>query len=70
MKTLYTRELKDGRRHVLIELRAGERRPIPAVDPDAFYKLSELHDEVFRGRVLENPTRVYWCSLGQKWEDA
>jgi hypothetical protein len=70
VKRLHTRNLKDGRRHVLIELAKGEPDPTPSVNPDAFYRLNDPMDDVVAGYMIENPQRVYWDSLTQKWIEA
>ena len=67
MKVKHTKELKDGRRHVLIELAKGELIPVPPVDPDAFYRLNDPMDDVVDGYLIKNPQRVCWDSLAQTW---
>jgi len=70
MLTLHIKTLKDGRRHVLIELDALEPLPVAPVKLHAFYRLNEPHDEIVQGFHISNPQRVCWDSLSQKWIDA
>lgn len=68
MKILHTKTLKDGRRHVLVELSKDEPNPSPSLDPKGFYKLNyPLEDEVIAGHLLTDLTPVHWCSATQKW---
>lgn len=71
MKVKHTKTLKDGRKHVLIELNAGESMPTPALNVDAFYKLNyPMDDQIVEGHLLFNPQRVYWDSVEQKWMES
>ena len=70
MKLKYTKVLKDGRVQVLIELGATEAFPVTALNADAYYRLNSPHDEIVQGHHITDPQRVYWDTLGQKWEDA
>lgn len=70
MKVRYTKTLKDGRRHVLVELAIGEPVPRAHINEDAFYRLNYPHDEIVQGHYINDPQRVYWDSLSQKWEEA
>jgi hypothetical protein len=71
MKIKHVKTLKDGRRHVLVELTKYDLMPVPPVDPDAFYRLNEpVHEDIVVGHIIQNPQRVYWDSLEQKWRDA
>jgi hypothetical protein len=70
MEVKHTKVLKDGRLHVLIELGPTEAMPVTPIDEDAFYRLNYPHDEIVQGHHIANPRRVYWDTLGQKWEDA
>ena len=70
MKVKYTKQLKDGRRHVLIELAPGELMPVRPINPDAFYRLNDPMDDVVGGYLIKNPQRVCWDSLTQKWIEA
>ena len=71
MKTLHVKPLKDGRRHVLIELLKGEDIPVAAIKPNAFYRLSDpMDDQIIAGYILHSPQRVAWCSFSQKWVES
>ncbi|CAB4241136.1 hypothetical protein UFOVP228_24 [uncultured Caudovirales phage] len=71
MKVLHTKTLKDGRRHVLMELSPHEKGHFAYIMPDAFYRLNEpMHEDIVIGHIIQNPQRVYWDSLEQKWIDA
>lgn len=70
MKVLHSKTLKNGRRHVLIELTPHEQLPVPPVDPDAFYRLNDPMDDVVGGYLIWKPQRVCWDSLTQKWIEA
>lgn len=65
MKTLHVKELKSGKRHVLVELDAGEK--LVAVHEDRFYKTGYPQEMVVSGHILTESVRVSWCSLGQEW---
>lgn len=65
MKIKHRRELKNGKRHVLVELDANET--LIAVNEDGYYKTGYPHEEVVRGHVLIDSAEVTWCSLGQEW---
>jgi hypothetical protein len=67
MKVLYEKTLKDGRRHALVELMPGEELEQP-LKADAFYRLQyPMDDQVYAGYILQNPERVVWDTLEQKW---
>lgn len=70
MRIKYTKVLKDGRIHVLLELGATEAFPVAPVNADSFYKLNYPHDEIVQGYHISNPQRVFWDTLSQKWEEA
>jgi len=70
VKVKHIKTLKDGRRHVLIELTEHEHMPVPSVDPDAFYRLNDPMDDVVGGYLIKNPQRVCWDSLTQTWIEA
>lgn len=67
MKIKYTKVLKDGRRHVLVELRPGEGMPSPAIEETAFYRLAYPPDDVVQGHHIKNLEKVYWDPLSQGW---
>lgn len=70
MKIKHTKVLKDGRRHVLVELGATEPLPVAPVKEDAYYQLNYPHDEIVQGLHIISPKRVFWDTLSQKWVDA
>lgn len=71
MKIKYKRVLKDGRIHVLIELGPTEAFPVEALDDNAYYRLNYPHDdEILQGYQINNPKRVYWDTIAQKWSEA
>ena len=70
MKIKYKRHLKNGNTHVLIELLPNEPMPIAPINDDAYYRLNYPHEEIVCGHHIKNPQRVYWDTLGQKWEEA
>jgi len=66
MKVKYTRQLKNGKRHMLVELSEGES--IFTVDAGKFYRLQyPMEDQVFAGHILEDPEHVVWDTYEQKW---
>jgi hypothetical protein len=71
MKIKYTKMLKDGRRHILVELSKGECEPVSPINIDGFYKLNyPMDDTIIAGHILSNPQRTAWDSYSQKWVDA
>lgn len=70
MRILNTKTLKDGRRHLLIEVSKNEADPVPALEEHGFYKPKyPMDDMIIEGRLLTNPQQVVWDSLEQKWLD-
>jgi hypothetical protein len=65
MKVKYRKELKNGKRHVLVELDEGET--LLTFDEDGYYKMGYPFDEVVRGNNITESSRVMWCVLEQKW---
>ena len=65
MKIKDRRELKNGKRHVLVELDANET--LVAIDADGFYKTGYPQEDVVQGHILIDSQRVTWCPLGQEW---
>ena len=65
MKIKHSKQLKNGKRHVLVELDEGEE--IQAFDEDGYYKLGYPLDEVVRGNNIIDSSRVMWCALEQQW---
>jgi hypothetical protein len=70
MKIKHTKTLKDGRRHVLIELGPTEAMPKPPLNEDAFYRLGYPCDDIVQGHHIKSPTRVYWDPFDQAWREA
>jgi hypothetical protein len=67
MRIRYERLLKNGKRHVLVELGEGEELAQP-IKEDRFYKLQyPLDDQVFAGHILKDPTPVVWDTFEQRW---
>ncbi len=66
MKIKYERQLKNGKRHILVELLPDES--IFSVDDDSFYRLEyPMEEQVFAGHILRDPQRVVWDTFEQKW---
>ncbi len=66
MKIKYERPLKNGKRHVLVELDAGES--IQSIHDDKFYRLEyPMEEQVFAGHILRNPEPVVWDTFEQRW---
>lgn len=68
MKLKNIKTLKDGRRHVLLELDISELLPVPQLQDDAYYKLGyPMDDTIIAGHILRDPQRIMWDSYSQKW---
>ena len=65
MKVLHRKELKSGKRHVLVELDPNET--LLAFDENAHYKTGYPHEEILCGRHIIEAEQVKWCVLGQEW---
>lgn len=65
MKVLHTKTLKNGKRHVLIELAEGEE--VMSFNEDEYYRLGGQVDDVVRGHVITESDHVVWCSIEQRW---
>lgn len=65
MKIKHERTLRNGKRHVLVELDEGEH--IMVVHPDKYYKTGYPIEEVVAGHIILDSVRVTWCSVGQEW---
>lgn len=67
MRVVHEKTLKNGKRHVLVELSRGESI-VPAIDRDAHYSLGEpLMGDIYAGHILADAYKVFWCSISQKW---
>ena len=53
------------KRRVVIELDADEEFGV--IEKDAYYRLG---GQIMPSHVLTDMSRVYWCSITQKWEEA
>lgn len=65
MKVRHRKELKNGKRHVLVELDANET--LIAFDENGYYRTGYPHEEVVRGHIILDAEQVSWCNLGQEW---
>jgi hypothetical protein len=65
MKVIHRKELKNGKRHALVELDASET--LVAFDEDGYYKMGHPFSEVVRGNHILESAQVTWCVLGQEW---
>ena len=71
MKILNTKTLKDGRKHLLIEISPNEKPPEPALESHKFYKLGyPMDDQIVEGYILQGLQRMHWDSYSQKWVEA
>lgn len=66
MKVKYSKTLKNGKRHVLVELDKGER--VVSFDEDQYYRLGGQVEDVVRGHVITEANQVVWCSVSQEWQ--
>ena len=55
------------RRRITIELQHDDEY-LMLFRPDSYYKLGGQVDDVVQGHVITESNNVYWCSIGQKWE--
>ena len=58
--------LKRGRR-VTVELSPGET--LFNVREGDYYRLGGQVDDIVQSHVIADMSRVYWCSITQKWEE-
>jgi hypothetical protein len=65
MKIRHSKQLNNGKRHVLVEL--DENETIHTFDEDGYYKMGYPFDEVVRGNNITEAQRVMWCVIEQKW---
>lgn len=59
--------LKRGRR-VTIELSHDEEYAV--LTHGAYYRLGGQVDDIVQSHVIADMSRVYWCSITQKWEES
>lgn len=70
MKLLHTKTLKDGRRHLLIEIPKGKSELL-YIPEGSFFKLGyPCEDTVVQSHHLKDVQRVCWDAYSQKWEVA
>jgi len=65
MKIKHEKQLKNGKRHVLVELDEGDK--LMCFHDDRFYRIGGQVDEVMAGYVITESDQVVWCSIEQKW---
>lgn len=66
MKVKYSKTLKNGKRHMLVELNEGER--VTSFDEAKFYRLGGQVEDVVKGHVITEANQVVWCSISQEWQ--
>jgi hypothetical protein len=59
--------LKRARR-ITLELAPGET--VGCIKEGGYYRLGGQVDDIVQSHVITEMTRVYWCSIAQKWEEA
>lgn len=57
---------KRGKRVVTVELDADEK--LMSFKDGNYYRLGGQVEDVVHGHVITESDRVYWCSVGQRWE--
>jgi hypothetical protein len=68
---------------VIIDVPATKKKPrmvtvalqhedevLMSVRPEKYYQLGGQVDDVVQGHVITESDAVYWCSIGQRWEEA
>jgi hypothetical protein len=65
MKVKHSRELKNGKRHMLVEL--DPRETIMTFNEDWYYRLGGQVEDIVQGHVLTESEHVIWCSIEQRW---
>jgi hypothetical protein len=56
------------KRRVVLELDHDEEYAV--LKNNAYYRLGGQVDDIVRSHVIADISRVYWCSITQKWEEA
>ncbi len=56
------------KRRVVIELDADEEFAV--IKEGAYYRLGGQVGDIMQSHVIAEMSRVYWCSITQKWEEA
>ena len=54
-------------RRVTVELHYHDE-VLMSFRPQSYYRLGNPIDDVILGDHIINSDRVYWCSIGQRWE--
>lgn len=66
MKTISSKQLKNGKFRTIVETDADEC--IQAVRNDSHYKLGyPMDDQIVASHILQGLDEVSWCSYSQKW---
>lgn len=56
------------KRRVVLELDHDEEFAV--LRNDAYYRLGGQMNDIVQSHVIGDMSRVYWCSITQKWEEA
>jgi lantibiotic modifying enzyme len=56
------------KRRVVLELDHDEEYAV--LKNNAYYRLGGQVDDIVQSHVIGDMSRVYWCSITQKWEEA
>jgi hypothetical protein len=56
------------KRRVVIELDHHEEQ-FAVLTHGAYYRLGGQVDDIVQSHVIADMSRVYWCSITQKWEE-
>lgn len=56
------------KRRVVLELNHDEEFAV--LQNGAYYRLGGQVDDIVQSHVIGDMSRVYWCSITQKWEEA
>ena len=65
MKIKHEKQLKNGKRHVLVELDEGDK--LMCFRDDRYFRLGGQLDDVVGGHVITESEHVAWCSIEQRW---
>lgn len=68
MKILSEKRNKQGKRVISVEIEEDEG--VMVIKRDCYYQLGGQVGDIMHADVLHESIRVYWDSLGQKWEQA
>jgi hypothetical protein len=56
------------KRRITVEVDHNEF--LVSIKPDLYYRLGGQVEDIVQGHVIADMSRVYWCSITQKWEEA